>query len=135
MLPIGFLLLMHVDPVSILVPVMSGFVALSFVFAPSMQQFVTCLVFVLILHPFDVGDVVVIEDVPYRVDKITVMKTSFMAILSNARVYMPNTKWVAGRASVRVVHGGVWAHPCPGGPCCSGWPRRRSRTVSAATTP
>lgn len=58
MLPIAMLALMGVDPVQILVPALSTIVALSFVFAPSLQQFVTCLVFVLVQHPFDVGDVV-----------------------------------------------------------------------------
>ena len=58
MMPIAMLVLMGVDPIQILVPALSTIVALSFVFAPSLQQFVTCLVFVLVQHPFDVGDVV-----------------------------------------------------------------------------
>lgn len=57
-IPVAFLLLMQVDPVSVFVPVGSSLLAASFVFAPSVQNFVTCLIFVLIQHPYDVGDVV-----------------------------------------------------------------------------
>lgn len=56
--PVVFLLLLHVDPVSVLVPLGSGLVAASFVFAPTVQSFVVSLVFVLIQHPFDIGDIV-----------------------------------------------------------------------------
>lgn len=56
--PVVFLLLMGMDPVSVFVPVGSSLLAASFVFAPSVQSFVSCMLFVLVQHPFDVGDVV-----------------------------------------------------------------------------
>ena len=56
--PIIFILLMGANPVSVFVPVGSTLLAASFVFARSMQDLMTCVVFVLMQHPYDVGDVV-----------------------------------------------------------------------------
>ena len=119
--PFLFMLLLGVNPVTVLVPVGSSLLAASFMFAPSAQAFIQCLTFVLVQHPFDKDDVVrgiavvdglvcvpcrvhhvdflatrcacnqvVIDKVPYRVDKVSLMTSAMVNYITNARTYMPN---------------------------------------------
>ena len=56
--PVCYMLLIGVDPNTILVPVGSAVVAASFAFSSSAQAFTTCLVFVLVQRPYDKDDMV-----------------------------------------------------------------------------
>ena len=114
--PIIFLLLIGVNPVSVFVPVGSILLAASFVFAPTVQSFMTCLVFVLLQHPYDVGDVVcgkpaavlprqafscphpcaprhcqiVVDGKAYRGESISLIHASLITTDSKARHYYPH---------------------------------------------
>lgn len=88
--PILFLLLIGVNPVSVFVPVGSILLAASFVFAPTVQHFMTCLVFVLLQNPYDVGDVVAFDGKAYRVENISLMTSTMITTDSKARHIFPH---------------------------------------------
>lgn len=93
-MPVVFLILMKVDPMSVFVPVGSSLLAASFVFAQSVQTFMVSMIFVLVTHPYDEGDTVVINDSGYKVDHISVFSTAFVFTASKMRVYIPHTVYV-----------------------------------------
>lgn len=102
-MPVVFLILMKVDPMSVFVPVGSSLLAASFVFAQSVQTFMVSMIFVLVTHPYDEGDTVVINDSGYKVDHISVFSTAFVFTASKMRVYIPHTVYVLVTVAVGAV--------------------------------
>ncbi|KAF4375762.1 hypothetical protein F8388_014484 [Cannabis sativa] len=78
-----WLLLMEIDTTKVLVLFSSHLVLAAFVFGKD-------IVFVFIMHPFDVGDRCVIDGIPLLVEEMNILSTVFLK-LNNEKVYYPNS--------------------------------------------
>lgn len=63
--------------------------SLSWIFSDTIKEIYNCFVFLLIRHPYDGGDRVLVDDVEYQVQKIDLLVTTFID-LNNKIVYIPN---------------------------------------------
>ena len=63
-----------------------------------MTEFLACIIFLFVKHPYDVGDRVDIKDVPLVVERISLMYSVFRRIDSDKTVQIPhniaNTLWI-----------------------------------------
>ena len=71
------------------VPLLSGSLALSFMFAETARQFFSSLMFLFGMHPMDTGDIICIKDVYYRVSEMSLMY-SILQRLDGTEVYISN---------------------------------------------
>ncbi|KAF3446096.1 hypothetical protein FNV43_RR11275 [Rhamnella rubrinervis] len=85
-----WLLLMGIATTKVLVVLSSQIVAASFMIGNTCKAVFDALMFVFVMHPFDVGDRCVIEGVPLLVEEMNILTTVFLK-LNNEKVYYPNT--------------------------------------------
>ncbi|XP_062097079.1 mechanosensitive ion channel protein 10-like [Humulus lupulus] len=85
-----WLLLMEIATTKVLVFLSSQLVVAAFVFGNTCKTIFEAIVFVFIMHPFDVGDRCVIDGVPLLVEEMNILTTVFLK-LNNEKVYYPNS--------------------------------------------
>ncbi|KAI8144727.1 hypothetical protein BJV82DRAFT_57389 [Fennellomyces sp. T-0311] len=85
------LALFHANAYQALVPFATFLIGLSFIFKDSCAEMFSNTVYVLGTHPFDVGDVVLIDKAFYIVKSIDLMGTLLVRGSDNAQVYVSNS--------------------------------------------
>ncbi|EXB74868.1 Mechanosensitive ion channel protein 10 [Morus notabilis] len=85
-----WLLLMEIATTKVLVFLSSQLVVAAFMFGNTCKTIFEAIVFVFVMHPFDVGDRCVIDGVPLLVEEMNILNTVFLK-LNNEKVYYPNS--------------------------------------------
>ncbi|KAF4382206.1 hypothetical protein G4B88_011535 [Cannabis sativa] len=85
-----WLLLMEIATTKVLVFLSSQLVVAAFVFGNTCKTIFEAIVFVFIMHPFDVGDRCVVDGVALLVEEMNILTTVFLK-LNNEKVYYPNS--------------------------------------------
>ncbi|KAM4129147.1 hypothetical protein ACJW30_01G000400 [Castanea mollissima] len=87
---IVWLLLMEIATTKVLVFFSSQLVVAAFMFENTCKTIFEAIIFVFVMHPFDVGDRCVIDGVPMMVEEMNILTTIFLK-LNNEKVYYPNS--------------------------------------------
>ncbi|KAM0974934.1 mechanosensitive ion channel protein 10-like isoform X1 [Malus sylvestris] len=87
---IVWLLLMGLFTTNMLVLIASQLLMLAFVFGNTAKTVFEAIIFVFVMHPFDVGDRCVIEGVQLIVEEMNILTTVFLRS-DNEKVYYPNS--------------------------------------------
>ncbi|XP_058781086.1 mechanosensitive ion channel protein 10-like [Vicia villosa] len=85
-----WLLLMEIANSKVLLFIASQLVLASFMFANTCKNIFEAIIFVFIMHPFDVGDRCVVDGVELVVEEMNLLTTVFLK-LSNEKLYYPNS--------------------------------------------
>ncbi|KAH0861029.1 hypothetical protein HID58_089290 [Brassica napus] len=85
-----WLLLLEVATTKVLLFFSTQLVALAFIIGSTCKNLFESIVFVFVMHPFDVGDRCVVEGVPMLVEEMNLLSTVFLK-LDNEKVYYPNS--------------------------------------------
>ncbi|XP_023524086.1 mechanosensitive ion channel protein 10-like [Cucurbita pepo subsp. pepo] len=85
-----WLLLMEIATTKVLVFLLSQLAVAVFMFGNTCKTIFEALVFVFVMHPFDVGDRCAVEGVPLMVEEMNILTTVFLK-LNNEKVYYPNS--------------------------------------------
>ncbi|KAK2445826.1 mechanosensitive ion channel protein [Trifolium repens] len=84
-----WLLLMEIATTKVLVFLSSQLVLVAFMFGNTCKNIFEAIIFVFVMHPFDVGDRCVVDGVELLVEEMNIMTTVFLK-LNNEKVYYPN---------------------------------------------
>ncbi|XP_062021190.1 mechanosensitive ion channel protein 10-like [Rosa rugosa] len=87
---IVWLLLLEIANTKVLVLLSSQIVLAAFMFGNTCKNIFEAIVFVFVIHPFDVGDRCVVDDVPLIVEEMNIFTTVFLKS-NNEKVYYPNS--------------------------------------------
>ncbi|EPZ34705.1 hypothetical protein ROZALSC1DRAFT_29597 [Rozella allomycis CSF55] len=87
------MLFLGVDMTGFLVTISSVLVSLSFSCGQSLQRIVDSVQFVFFMHPFDIGDRVMIDGIIYLIHKVNILTTE-MITHDNTKVIHPNAKLI-----------------------------------------
>ncbi|KAF3953922.1 hypothetical protein CMV_020671 [Castanea mollissima] len=87
---IVWLLLMEIATTKVLVFFSSQLVVAAFMFGNTCKTIFEAIIFVFVMHPFDVGDRCVIDGVQMMVEEMNILTTVFLK-LNNEKVYYPNS--------------------------------------------
>ncbi|KAG4389250.1 hypothetical protein AAZX31_06G051200 [Glycine max] len=87
---IVWLLLMEIATTKVLVFLSSQLVLAAFMFGNTCKNIFEAIIFVFVMHPFDVGDRCVIDGVELLVEEMNILTTVFLK-LNNEKVYYPNS--------------------------------------------
>nr|WGO49544.1 mechanosensitive ion channel protein A016040 [Torenia fournieri] len=87
---IVWLLLMEITTTRVLVFISSQFLLVVFMFGNTVKTVFEAIIFVFVVHPFDVGDRCVIDGVQMVVDEMNILTTIFLKA-DNEKVYYPNS--------------------------------------------
>ncbi|XP_004501436.1 mechanosensitive ion channel protein 10 [Cicer arietinum] len=85
-----WLLLMEIATTKVLVFLSSQLVLAAFMFGNTCKNIFEAIIFVFVMHPFDVGDRCVIDGVELLVEEMNILTTVFLK-LNNEKVYYPNS--------------------------------------------
>lgn len=85
-----WLLLMEIATTKVLVLLSSQLVVAAFIFGNTCKTIFEAIVFVFIMHPFDVGDRCVIDGVQLIVEEMNILTTVFLKF-DNEKIYYPNS--------------------------------------------
>ncbi|KAF8040629.1 hypothetical protein BT93_B2755 [Corymbia citriodora subsp. variegata] len=84
-----WLLLMAIATTKVLVLLLSQLVVAAFIFGNTCRTIFEAIIFVFVMHPFDVGDHCVIDGVQLMVEEMNILNTVFLR-LDNKKIYYPN---------------------------------------------
>nr|KYP45591.1 Uncharacterized protein At5g12080 family [Cajanus cajan] len=87
---IVWLLLMEIATTKVLVFLSSQLVLAAFMFGNTCKNIFEAIIFVFVMHPFDVGDRCVIDGVELLVEEMNILTTVFLK-LNNEKVFYPNS--------------------------------------------
>ncbi|BAT78018.1 hypothetical protein LR48_Vigan04g232200 [Vigna angularis] len=87
---IVWLLLMEIATTKVLVFLSSQLVLAAFMFGNTCKNIFEAIIFVFVMHPFDVGDRCVVDGVELLVEEMNILTTVFLK-LNNEKVYYPNS--------------------------------------------
>ncbi|AES73448.1 putative mechanosensitive ion channel MscS [Medicago truncatula] len=87
---IVWLLLMEIATTKVLVFLSSQLVLAAFMFGNTCKNIFEAIIFVFVMHPFDVGDRCVIDGVELLVEEMNILTTVFLK-LNNEKLYYPNS--------------------------------------------
>lgn len=87
---IVWLLLMEIATTKVLVFLSSQLLLAGFMFGNTCKNIFEAIIFVFVMHPFDVGDRCVIDGVELLVEEMNILTTVFLK-LNNEKVYYPNS--------------------------------------------
>ncbi|CAL0327147.1 unnamed protein product [Lupinus luteus] len=87
---IVWLLLMGIATTKVLVFLSSQLVLAAFMFGNTCKNIFEAIIFVFVMHPFDVGDRCVVDGVELLVEEMNILTTVFLK-LNNEKVYFPNS--------------------------------------------
>ncbi|CAK7352822.1 unnamed protein product [Dovyalis caffra] len=85
-----WLLMMEIATTKVLVFLSSQLVAAAFMFGSTCKTIFESIIFVFVMHPFDVGDRCVVDGVPLLVEEMNILNTVFLK-LDNEKIYYPNS--------------------------------------------
>ncbi|XP_038897085.1 mechanosensitive ion channel protein 10-like [Benincasa hispida] len=85
-----WLLLMEIATSKVLVFLLSQLAVAAFMFGNACKTAFEALIFVFVMHPFDVGDFCVVDGVQLLVEEMNILTTVFLK-LNNEKVYYPNS--------------------------------------------
>ncbi|CAN0901282.1 Mechanosensitive ion channel protein 10 [Linum grandiflorum] len=85
-----WLLLMQIATTKVLVFLSSQLVLAAFMFGNTCKNIFEAIIFVFVMHPFDVGDRCVVDGVPLLVEEMNILTTVFLT-LSNEKIFYPNS--------------------------------------------
>ncbi|KAL0545480.1 hypothetical protein IC582_015365 [Cucumis melo] len=85
-----WLLLMEIATSKVLVFLLSQLAVAAFMFGNACKTTFEALIFVFVMHPFDVGDRCVVDGVQLLVEEMNILTTVFLK-LNNEKVYYPNS--------------------------------------------
>ncbi|KAJ4708968.1 Mechanosensitive ion channel protein [Melia azedarach] len=85
-----WLLLVEIATTKVLVVLSSQLVVAAFMFGNTCKTIFEAIIFVFVMHPFDVGDRCVIDGVPLLVEEMNILTTVFLK-LTNEKIYYPNS--------------------------------------------
>ncbi|XP_065851010.1 mechanosensitive ion channel protein 10 [Euphorbia lathyris] len=85
-----WLLLMEIATTKVLVLISSQLIVAVFVFGNTCKTIFEAIIFVFVMHPFDVGDRCVVDGVPLLVEEMNILSTVFLK-LNNEKLYYPNS--------------------------------------------
>ncbi|KEH35881.1 putative mechanosensitive ion channel MscS, LSM domain-containing protein [Medicago truncatula] len=85
-----WLLLMEIATTKVLVFLSSQLVLAGFMFGNTCKNIFEAIIFVFVMHPFDVGDRCVVDGVELLVEEMNILTTVFLK-LNNEKVYYPNS--------------------------------------------
>ncbi|GMN75536.1 hypothetical protein TIFTF001_056784 [Ficus carica] len=80
---------MGIATTKVLLFLSSQLVVAAFIFGNTCKTIFEAIVFVFVMHPFDVGDLCVVDGVPLLVEEMNILNTVFLK-LNNEKVYYPN---------------------------------------------
>ncbi|XP_073052401.1 mechanosensitive ion channel protein 10-like [Primulina eburnea] len=86
---IVWLLLMEITTTKVLVFISSQILLLVFMFGNTVKTVFEAIIFVFVVHPFDIGDRCVVDGVQLVVDEMDILTTIFLKA-DNEKVYYPN---------------------------------------------
>ncbi|CAA7039823.1 unnamed protein product [Microthlaspi erraticum] len=84
-----WLLLLEIATTKVLLFFSTQLVALAFIIGSTCKSLFESIVFVFVMHPYDVGDRCVVDGVPMLVEEMNLLTTVFLK-LDNEKVYYPN---------------------------------------------
>ncbi|KAF3511746.1 hypothetical protein F2Q69_00000486 [Brassica cretica] len=84
-----WLLLLEVATTKVLLFFSTQMVALAFIIGSTCKNLFESIIFVFVMHPYDVGDRCVVDGVPLLVEEMNLLSTVFLK-LDNEKVYYPN---------------------------------------------
>ncbi|KAK3436054.1 hypothetical protein EUGRSUZ_C00714 [Eucalyptus grandis] len=87
---IAWLLLMEIATTKVLVVLLSQLLVAGFIFKNMCKAIFEAVIFVFIMHPFDVGDRCVIDGVQLMVEEMNILNTVFLK-LDNEKIFYPNS--------------------------------------------
>ncbi|XP_050220241.1 mechanosensitive ion channel protein 10-like [Mercurialis annua] len=87
---IVWLLLMEIATTKVLVLLSSQLVVVAIIFGNTCKTIFEAIIFVFVMHPFDVGDRCVVDGVPLLVEEMNILSTVFLK-LDNEKIYFPNS--------------------------------------------
>ncbi|PKI70098.1 hypothetical protein CRG98_009561 [Punica granatum] len=87
---IVWLLLTEIATTKVLVLLSSQLVVVAFIFGNTCKTIFEAIIFVFVMHPFDVGDRCVVDGVPLLVEEMNILSTVFLK-LDSEKVYYPNS--------------------------------------------
>ncbi|XP_040971798.1 mechanosensitive ion channel protein 10 [Gossypium hirsutum] len=85
-----WLLLMEIATTKVLLLLSSQLVVAAFMFGNTCKTIFEAIIFVFVMHPFDVGDRCVVDGVQLLVEEMNILTTVFLK-LDNEKVYYPNS--------------------------------------------
>ncbi|XP_048133696.1 mechanosensitive ion channel protein 10 isoform X2 [Rhodamnia argentea] len=85
-----WLLLVEIATTKVLVLLSSQLVLAAFMFGNTCKAIFEAIIFVFVMHPFDVGDRCVIDGVQLMVEEMNILNTVFLK-LDNEKIYYPNS--------------------------------------------
>ncbi|CAL1390039.1 unnamed protein product [Linum trigynum] len=85
-----WLLLMEIATTKVLVFLSSQLVLAAFMFGNTCKTIFEAIIFVFVMHPFDVGDRCVVDGVPLLVEEMNILSTVFLK-LNNEKLFYPNS--------------------------------------------
>ncbi|GLT97227.1 hypothetical protein SLE2022_148000 [Rubroshorea leprosula] len=85
-----WLLLMGIANTKVLFLISSQFVAAAFLFGNTCKNIFEAIIFVFVMHPFDVGDRCVVDGLQLLVEEMNILTTVFLK-LDNEKLYYPNS--------------------------------------------
>lgn len=85
-----WLLMMGIATTKVLLFISSQLVAAAFLFGNTCKTIFEAIIFVFVMHPFDVGDRCVVDGVQLLVEEMNILTTVFLK-LDNEKVYYPNS--------------------------------------------
>ncbi|KAL6208067.1 hypothetical protein ACLB2K_019019 [Fragaria x ananassa] len=85
-----WLLLMEIATTKVLVLLSSQLVVAAFIFGNTCKTIFEAIIFVFVMHPFDVGDRCVVDGVQLMVEEMNILTTVFLK-LNQEKVYYPNS--------------------------------------------
>ncbi|KAF8040625.1 hypothetical protein BT93_B2752 [Corymbia citriodora subsp. variegata] len=85
-----WLLLMEIATTKVLVLLSSQLVVAAFIFGNTCKTIFEAIIFVFVMHPFDVGDRCVVDGVQLMVEEMNILNTVFLK-LDNEKIYYPNS--------------------------------------------
>ncbi|XWS72395.1 hypothetical protein CRYUN_Cryun02cG0036500 [Craigia yunnanensis] len=85
-----WLLLVGIATTKVLVLLSSQLVLAAFIFGNTCKTIFEAIIFVFVMHPFDVGDRCVVDGVQLLVEEMNILTTVFLK-LNNEKLYYPNT--------------------------------------------
>ncbi|XP_004305617.1 PREDICTED: mechanosensitive ion channel protein 10-like [Fragaria vesca subsp. vesca] len=85
-----WLLLVGIASSNLVVFLSTQFLLAAFMFGNTCKNVFEAIVFIFVIHPFDVGDRIVVDDVQLMVEEMNVLTTTFLKS-NNEKVYYPNS--------------------------------------------
>ncbi|GAB4842511.1 hypothetical protein Ancab_012485 [Ancistrocladus abbreviatus] len=86
-----WLLLTGLASTKVLIAIMSGFVGATFIFGDTCKALFEGIIFAFARHPFDVGDLCIIDGIEMEVKRMSILTTVFLKLSPPEEIFYPNS--------------------------------------------